>query len=58
MPREAEQREGCWRYELAEERLRFHRLTENEEGHMIGKRENEDVRPVEGGAAALPRFAT
>ncbi len=43
MPREAEQREGCWRYELAEERLRFHRLTENEEGHMIGKRENEEL---------------
>ncbi|MCP5546452.1 MAG: PIG-L family deacetylase [Akkermansiaceae bacterium] len=39
--REEEQRESCRLFGLAEESLRFHRLTEDSEGHMIDDWENE-----------------
>ncbi len=39
--REAEQLEGCRVFGLPEERVRFHRLVEDEEGHMIGDEGNE-----------------
>jgi len=45
--REAEQLAACRLFGLEEVRIRFHRLAEDEEGHMIENRENEDrVRAI------------
>jgi LmbE family N-acetylglucosaminyl deacetylase len=41
LAREEEQRESCRIFGLAEDRLRFHRLAEDESGHMRDDEENE-----------------
>lgn len=51
--REAEQRAGCGLFGLAGERIRFHRLAEDDDGHMIGDDSNEArVRTILDRAAA------
>ena len=45
--REAEQRASCELFGLAPERIRFHRLAEDAEGHMLDDQANEDrVRSI------------
>jgi len=45
--REGEQMESCRRFGLPESRVRFHRLAEDDAGHMLGDKDNEDrVREI------------